>query len=92
MWRCQALNGLALTLYFYSRNVHFPQIPGRKFFFDAFTRVDNLQPATYQRLHEMGRIMKIIFLCEFLSNSRLHKEIQKAFNVIEQMSSKGAYF
>jgi|GEM_PF-4526383 len=40
----------------------------------------------------MGRIMKIIFLYEFLNNSRLHKEIHEDLNVIEQKNSVRVYF
>jgi TnpA family transposase len=47
-----------------------------------FTR-SNLQHPTYQGLHELGRVIKTIFLCDYLSNVRLSEDIQEALNVIE---------
>jgi len=55
-----------------------------------FTR-SNLQHPTYQGLHELGRVMKTIFLCEFLSDPRLRQEIQEALNVIEQWNSVNGF-
>ncbi len=55
-----------------------------------FTR-NNLQHPTYQGLHELGRVIKTIFLCEFLSDPRLHQEIQEALNVIEQWNSVNGF-
>ena len=39
-----------------------------------FTR-SNLQHPTYQGLCELGRAIKTIFLCEYLSSQRLRQEI-----------------
>src|SRR6266536_5736758 len=55
-----------------------------------FTR-SNLQHPTYQGLHELGRVIKTIFLCEFLSDQRLRQEIQEALNVIEQWNSVNGF-
>src|SRR5947208_4501858 len=55
-----------------------------------FTR-SNLQHPTYQGLHELGRVIKTIFLCEFLSDPRLRQEIQEALNVIEQWNSVNGF-
>jgi len=55
-----------------------------------FTR-SNLQHPTYQGLHELGRVIKTIFLCEFLSDQRLRQEIQEALNVIEQWNSVNVF-
>jgi len=55
-----------------------------------FTR-SNLQHPTYQGLHELGRVIKTIFLCEYLSSQRLRQEIQEALNVIEQWNSVNGF-
>src|SRR5258706_5257556 len=55
-----------------------------------FTR-SNLQHPTYQGLCELGRVIKTIFLCEFLSDLRLRQEIQEALNVIEQWNSVNGF-
>src|SRR5438309_7775031 len=39
----------------------------------------------------MGRVIKTIFLCEFLSDPRLRQEIQEALNVIEQWNSVNGF-
>ncbi len=39
----------------------------------------------------MGRVIKTIFLCEFLSDQRLRQEIQEALNVIEQWNSVNGF-
>jgi TnpA family transposase len=55
-----------------------------------FTR-SNLQHPTYQALHELGRVIKTIFLCDYLSDPRLRQEIQEALNVIEQWNSVNGF-
>lgn len=55
-----------------------------------FTR-SNLQHPTYQALCELGRAIKTIFLCEYLSSPRLRQEIQEALNVIEQWNSVNGF-
>jgi TnpA family transposase len=54
-------------------------------------RASSLQHPTYQGLHELGRVIKTIFLCEFLSDPRLRQEIQEALNVIEQWNSVNGF-
>ena len=55
-----------------------------------FTR-SNVQHPTYQALCELGRVMKTLFLCEYLSDPRLRQEIQEALNVIEQWNSVNGF-
>ena len=55
-----------------------------------FTR-SNLQHPTYQALHELDRVIKTIFLCDYLSDPRLRQEIQEALNVIEQWNSVNGF-
>ncbi len=55
-----------------------------------FTR-SNRQHPTYQGLHELGRVIKTIFLCEYLSDVRLRQDIQEALNVIEQWNSVNGF-
>jgi TnpA family transposase len=55
-----------------------------------FTR-SNLQHPTYQGLHELGRVIKTIFLCDHLSDLQLRQEIQEALNVIEQWNSVNGF-
>ncbi len=55
-----------------------------------FTR-SNLQHPTYQALCELGRAIKTMFLCEYLSSQRLRQEIQEALNVIEQWNSVNGF-
>ncbi len=55
-----------------------------------FTR-SNLQHPTYQGLHELGRVIKTIFLCDYLSDVRLRQDIQEALNVIEQWNSVNGF-
>lgn len=51
-----------------------------------FTR-DNLQHPTYQALAELGRALKTIFLCQYLSSESLRQEIHQALNVVENCNS-----
>ena len=55
-----------------------------------FTR-SNVQHPTYQALGELGRVIKTLFLCEYLSDPRLRQEIQEALNVIEQWNSVNGF-
>jgi TnpA family transposase len=55
-----------------------------------FTR-SNLQHPTYQGLHELGRVIKTVFLCDYLSDPRLRQDIQEALNVIEQWNSVNGF-
>lgn len=44
---------------------------------------ENLKHPTYQALLELGRAVRTIFLCEYLSTKALRREIQEGLNVIE---------
>jgi TnpA family transposase len=55
-----------------------------------FTR-SNVQHPTNQGLHELGRVIKTLFLCEYLSSPQLRREIQEALNVIEQWNSVNGF-
>ncbi len=55
-----------------------------------FTR-SNLQHPTYQGLQELGRVIKTIFLCDYLSSQQLRQDIQEALNVIEQWNSVNGF-
>jgi TnpA family transposase len=48
-----------------------------------FTR-NNLQHPTYQALAELGRAVKTIFLCEYLSSEPLRREINDGLNTVER--------
>ena len=57
---------------------------------NRFTR-SNIQHPTYQGLCELGKVIKTIFLCEYLSDQRLRQDIQEALNVIEQWNSVNGF-
>ena len=48
-----------------------------------FTRT-NTQHPTYAALIELGKVVKTIFLCEYLSSEDLRREINSGLNVIER--------
>ena len=51
-----------------------------------FTR-NNRQHPTYQALAELGRVIKTIFLCEYLESEDIRREIHEALNVVENCNS-----
>ena len=51
-----------------------------------FTR-NNVQHPTYKALAELGKAIKTIFLCRYLHNEALRREINEGLNVIEQWNS-----
>ena len=48
-----------------------------------FTR-NNLQHPTYKALSELGKAVKTIFLCRYLSSEALRREIHEGLNVVER--------
>ena len=55
-----------------------------------FTR-DNLNHPTYQALMELGRAIKTIFLCRYLSSETLRQEIHEGLNVIENWNGANEF-
>jgi len=55
-----------------------------------FTR-NNLQHPTYQALEELGRTVKTIFLCQYLNDEALRREIQEGLNVVENWNSANSF-
>ncbi|MDQ4076617.1 MAG: transposase, partial [Chloroflexota bacterium] len=51
-----------------------------------FTR-SNLQHPTYQALAELGKVVKTIFLCQYLHSEALRREIHEGLNVVENWNS-----
>ena len=55
-----------------------------------FTR-HNLQHPTYKALSELGRALKTIFLCRYLTHEAVRREIQEGLNVIENWNSANGF-
>jgi TnpA family transposase len=55
-----------------------------------FTR-HNLQHPTYKALSELGRALKTIFLCSYLSHEEVRREIQEGLNVVENWNSANGF-
>lgn len=55
-----------------------------------FTR-NNRQHPTYQALAELGRAVKTIFLCQYLSSETLRIEINEGLNVVENWNSANSF-
>ena len=55
-----------------------------------FTR-NNLQHPTYKALQELGKVIKTIFLCEYLTSRPLRVEIHEGLNVIENWNSANGF-
>ncbi|MGF1470117.1 MAG: Tn3 family transposase [Rubrobacteraceae bacterium] len=55
-----------------------------------FTR-SNLQHPTYRALSELGRAIKTIFLCEYLSSEQTRREIHEGLNVVENWNSANSF-
>ncbi len=55
-----------------------------------FTR-SGIQHPTYKALAELGKVMKTIFLCNYLHNEELRREIQEGLNVIENWNSANGF-
>ena len=55
-----------------------------------FTR-NNLQHPTYKALQELGKVIKTIFLCEYLMSEELRIEINEGLNVVENWNSANSF-
>ncbi|MBI1294733.1 Tn3 family transposase [bacterium] len=55
-----------------------------------FTR-SNLQHPTYKALSELGRAIKTIFLCLYLTHEEVRREIQEGLNVVESWNSANGF-
>ncbi|MDQ0273933.1 TnpA family transposase [Cytobacillus purgationiresistens] len=55
-----------------------------------FTR-NNLKHPTYQALAELGKVIKTIFLCEYLNSEKIRREIHERLNVIENWNSANSF-
>ena len=55
-----------------------------------FTK-NNLKHPTYLALLELGKAIKTIFLCEYLSSEELRMEIHKGLNVIDNWNSANSF-
>lgn len=55
-----------------------------------FTR-NNLQHPTYKALAELGKAIKTIFLCRYLHDIELRREIHEGLNVIEHWNSVNGF-
>ncbi|MEK4787976.1 MULTISPECIES: Tn3 family transposase [Bacillus] len=54
-----------------------------------FTR--NSGHPTYRALSELGKALKTIFLCEYLSSEEIRKEIHEGLNVVENWNSANSF-
>ena len=55
-----------------------------------FTR-GNVQHPTYKALAELGKAAKTLFLCRYLDQERLRREIQEGLNVVETWNSANGF-
>jgi len=56
-----------------------------------FTRDNTPQHPTYQALSELGRAIKTIFLCHYLSSEAMRREIQEGLNVVENWNGANSF-
>jgi len=55
-----------------------------------FTR-SKLQHPAYRALSELGKALKTIFLCEYLTSEALRREIQEGLNVVESWNAANLF-
>jgi len=55
-----------------------------------FTR-NNVQHPTYKALAELGKAMKTVFLCRYLHDEALRREINEGLNVVETWNSANGF-
>ena len=55
-----------------------------------FTKTNQSHP-TYKALSELGRAIKTIFLCNYLMNEAVRREIQEGLNVVENWNSANGF-
>ena len=55
-----------------------------------FTR-NNLKHPTYLAFKELGKVIKTIFLCEYLAQEELRREINEGLNVVENWNSANSF-
>ncbi len=55
-----------------------------------FTR-NNIQHPLYKALFELGKVIKTIFLCRYLSSEELRREVHDGLNVVESWNSTNGF-
>lgn len=51
----------------------------------------NVQHPTYRALHELGKAKRTIFLCDYLTQIELRREINEGLNVVENCNSANGF-
>jgi TnpA family transposase len=51
----------------------------------------NLTHPTYRALAELGKVIKTIFLCQYLTSESLRQEVNEALNVVENWNSANGF-